>query len=41
MGLFEENGPFRMNRDGATLMENPHSWNKVTKKQKQKKKKTI
>jgi carboxypeptidase C (cathepsin A) len=25
-GLFEENGPFKINADGKTLATNPHSW---------------
>uniref|UniRef100_A0A8R1DZS5 Carboxypeptidase n=1 Tax=Caenorhabditis japonica TaxID=281687 RepID=A0A8R1DZS5_CAEJA len=28
MGLFEENGPFRISKDGNTLLRNPYSWNK-------------
>ncbi|PIC20876.1 hypothetical protein B9Z55_025919 [Caenorhabditis nigoni] len=28
MGLFEENGPFRVSKDSQTLSRNPYSWNK-------------
>ncbi|KAF1749174.1 hypothetical protein GCK72_025641 [Caenorhabditis remanei] len=28
MGLFEENGPFRVSKDSMTLSRNPYSWNK-------------
>lgn len=28
-GLFFENGPFRIGKDGFTVTRNPYSWNKV------------
>jgi serine carboxypeptidase-like clade 2 len=30
LGLFTENGPFRVNRDGKTLFLNPYAWNNLT-----------
>ncbi|CAB3399767.1 unnamed protein product [Caenorhabditis bovis] len=28
MGLFEENGPYRVSKDGTSLSRNPYAWNK-------------
>lgn len=28
-GLFQEHGPYRLNKDGSTFKMNPYAWNKV------------